>query len=182
MSFGLNRSAPRRSASLRPMPGKLNRNAGSSGSAGAARRGRAGRMASTPKPSTPSACSPTPAGESPPPPEQERLVQERHGDGRADRNKLASERQPAGMGIDLEGRHRVALLIAREEEPPRRVNRETARIVGVAPGFARPGQFAAGAHREPGDGVVPARSRINEPAVRRDRKFRAQVAATEAFG
>ena len=36
------------------------------------------------------------------------------------------------MRIDLEGRHRVALLIAREEEPPRRVNRETARIVNVA--------------------------------------------------
>src|SRR5580704_6748843 len=72
------------------------------------------------------------------------------------------------MGIHLEGRHRVALLIAREEEPPRRVNRETARIVGVAPGFARPGQFAAGTHRERGDGVVPARSRVNEPAVRRD--------------
>ena len=52
----------------------------------------------------------------------------------------------------------------------------------MAPGFARPGQFAAGAHRELGDGVVPARGRVNEPTVRRDRKFRAQVAAPEAFG
>src|SRR5271156_4982950 len=85
------------------------------------------------------------------------LAQERHGDGRAHRNKLAGERQPAGMRIDLERRHRVALLITREEEPPRGVNRETARIVGLAPGFARPGQFAAGAHRELGDGVVPTR-------------------------
>jgi hypothetical protein len=35
---------------LRPMAGKLNRNAGSSGPAGAARRVRADRMASTPNP------------------------------------------------------------------------------------------------------------------------------------
>src|ERR1700678_2784713 len=108
------------------------------------------------------------------------LAQERHGDGGAHRNKLAGERQLAGMRMDLEGRHRVTLLIAGEKEPPRRVDRETAWIVGVGPGFAHPCQFAAGAHRKLGDGVVPARGCVNEPTVRRDRKFRAQVAASEA--
>ena len=55
-------------------------------------------------------------------------------------------------------------LIAREEEPPRRVNRETARIVGVGPGFARPGQASPPTTASSAMASCCARPRI-EPAV-----------------
>ena len=90
---------------------------------------------------------------------------------------VAGEVEGAGGAIHAEDGDRVAALIAAVEEPARRVEGETARIVPARPFLADERQAAVGADGEDPDAVVQPVARVDEPPVGGDQDLGAEIAA-----
>jgi hypothetical protein len=95
---------------------------------------------------------------------------------------VPGRRQLAGVLIDPEGHHRVAVLVGNQKQMPRWIDGEKAGASALAGFVANLGQFARClVDLIDHDAVVPPVRAVHEPPRRRNGDLGAQVLALEAI-